>query len=49
VHADNVRRLLFDQLSPEQTVALADALSTIASGLCDHDRFRSDGPGGLRN
>ena len=46
-HADNVRRLLFDQLSPEQTTALADALSTIASGLCDHDRFRTDGPGGL--
>lgn len=39
-HADNVRRLLFDTLSPEQTTALADALSTIASGLCDHDHFR---------
>lgn len=44
-HADNVRRLLFDQLSPEQTTALADALSTIASGLCDHDRFRTGRPG----
>ena len=45
-HADNVRRVLFDHLSTDQTTALADALSTIASHLCDHDRFRTAVPGG---
>ena len=38
-HADDVRQLIFDHLSPEQTTALADALSTIAATLCDHAHF----------
>lgn len=38
-HADDVLRLIFDALSPEQTAALADALSTVAANVCDHGRF----------
>lgn len=32
-HAADVLRLLFDPLTPEQTAALADALSTIAANI----------------
>ncbi len=39
-HVADVQRLLFDNLSPEQTVALADALAAIAANLCDHEFFR---------
>jgi len=39
-HAEDVRRLIFDSLSTKQTAALADALSSIAAGLCDHEQFR---------
>lgn len=38
-HADDVQRLIFDHLTPKQTAALADALSTIAATLCDHAHF----------
>lgn len=34
-HVADVRRLVFDRLSPAQTTALADALCTVAEGLYD--------------
>ena len=40
VHVESVRRIIFDPLDDAQTAALADALSTIAATLCDHDVFR---------
>lgn len=43
-HARDVLRLIFDPLNTEQTTALADALSTIAAGLCDHELFAHPGP-----
>ncbi len=41
VHAEDVQRLIFDHLTPEQTAVFADALSSIAASLCDHEQFRS--------
>ena len=41
IHVESVREIIFDPLDASQTEALADALSTIAAGLCDHDEFRS--------
>ncbi len=38
-HAEDVQRLIFDQLDPLQTAAFADALSSIAANLCDHEEF----------
>ena len=38
-HVDDVRRLIFDPLTPEQTEALADALSTVGAHLCQHPEF----------
>lgn len=35
-HLADVRRLVFDHLSDEQTVALADAMKAITSSLTDH-------------
>ncbi len=44
-HVADVRRIIFDPLTEEQTDALADALSAIAAGLCDQEHFhRSDEP-----
>lgn len=39
LHAEDVLRLIFDPLSPEQTKALADALSTVGEHLCEHPEF----------
>ena len=41
IHVEDVQRLIFDQLDPAQTDALADALASIAANLCDHEHFRS--------
>ena len=38
-HVEDVQRLIFDPLTPEQTKALADAVSTIAGDLCQHPEF----------
>ncbi|MEM9464740.1 MAG: MarR family transcriptional regulator [Actinomycetota bacterium] len=38
-HVADVRRLVFDRLSPAQTAALADALCTVADGLCGDPRL----------
>lgn len=40
VHVEDVQRLIFDQLDPEQTAAFAEALSAIAANLCDHEQFQ---------
>ncbi len=39
IHIEDVQRLIFDALTPEQTQALADAMSTIAEPLCRHPEF----------
>ncbi|MBN4047421.1 MarR family transcriptional regulator [Acidimicrobiaceae bacterium AH-315-P05] len=41
-HVEDVKRLIFDHLNQDQTVALADALSTIAASLCDHSHFQPE-------
>jgi DNA-binding MarR family transcriptional regulator len=38
-HVEDVQRLLFDPLTETQTVALADAVSTIAASLCEHPEY----------
>lgn len=38
-HVAKVRRVIFDHLSPKQTRALADALTPIATSLCDHPEY----------
>jgi DNA-binding MarR family transcriptional regulator len=38
-HVADVRRLIFDPLTSEQTTALADALSRIAETLCGHPEY----------
>lgn len=38
-HVEDVQRLIFDPLTDAQTVALADALSTIADSLCEHPEY----------
>ena len=40
-HVEVVQQIIFDQLSDEQTASLADALSAVAAGLCDHERFHA--------
>ena len=40
IHVEDVQRLIFDSLSPEQTTALADAMSSIAATACGHEQFR---------
>jgi len=40
IHVEDVQRLIFDQLDPAQTTALADALAAIAADLCDHEQFQ---------
>ena len=39
IHIEDVQRLIFDPLTPEQTKALADARTTIADHLCQHPEF----------
>lgn len=39
IHVEDVQRLIFDPLTPEQTEALADAMATIADHLCGHPEF----------
>lgn len=39
IHAEDVQRLIFDALTPEQTEALADAMSTVADHLCQHPEY----------
>ena len=40
IHVEDVQRLIFDSLSPEQTAALADAMSSVAATACGHEQFR---------
>ena len=40
-HVADVRRLLFDHLTPAETAAMATAFSKVAAGLCDHTDFVS--------
>ena len=37
IHAEDVQRLVFDQLDPAETGCLARALSKVAAPLCDRD------------
>ena len=37
-HAEAVQSVIFDHLSPEQTAALADALSSVAEQFCNHTK-----------
>jgi len=53
IHVENVQRLIFDPLTPQQTQALADATSAIANNLCRHPEYlnpqtpcRADAPSG---
>lgn len=39
IHIEDVQRLIFDPLTPDQTTALADAMSTIADHLSQHPEF----------
>ena len=39
IHIEDVQRLTFDPLTPDQTEALADAMSTIGEHLCEHPEF----------
>jgi DNA-binding MarR family transcriptional regulator len=39
LHVEDVQRVIFDQLSPADTEALADALSKVAGALCEHGEF----------
>ena len=39
IHIEDVQRLIFDPLTPEQTKALADAMTTVADHLCQHPEF----------
>ena len=39
LHAEDVQRIVFDQLEPAETECLASALSKIAGNLCDHEHF----------
>ncbi len=41
-HVEDIQRLLFDPLSPQQTTALSNALSTIAANLCNHQQFQTE-------
>jgi DNA-binding MarR family transcriptional regulator len=37
IHAEDVQRLVFDQLDPTETACVARALSKVAATLCDHE------------
>jgi DNA-binding MarR family transcriptional regulator len=39
LHAEDVQRVIFDHLDPKETELLANALSKVASSLCDHEHF----------
>ena len=43
-HVETVRRLIFDHLSPSQTVALAKALAPVAQSLCAHPEYLNPKP-----
>jgi len=43
-HVETVRRLIFDHLSPTQTVALAKALAPVSTSLCDHPEYLNPKP-----
>jgi DNA-binding MarR family transcriptional regulator len=43
-HAQDVLRLVFDHLGPAETTVVADALSKVAAGLCDHPAFLATQP-----
>lgn len=43
VHVEDVQRLVFDRLDPDETECLARAMSKIAGGLCDHPQFAPHG------
>ena len=42
IHAEEVLRVIFDHLDPDDTEALATSLSKVAAQLCDHERFQVD-------
>jgi DNA-binding MarR family transcriptional regulator len=42
-HVETVRRVIFDHLSADQTVALADALAPVANSLVDHPEYLNPG------
>ncbi len=42
LHVDDVQRLIFDHLDQAETECLAQALTKIASKLCDHEHFMSE-------
>lgn len=39
LHVEDVQRLIFDPLTPEQTKALADTMATVAEHLCQHPEY----------
>lgn len=39
LHVEDVQRLIFDPLTPDQTRALADATGAIADHLCQHPEY----------
>lgn len=39
LHADDVKQLVFDPLTDEQTAALADALTAVSNHLCEHPEY----------
>ncbi|MEM9040195.1 MAG: MarR family transcriptional regulator [Actinomycetota bacterium] len=45
LHVEDVQRLIFDPLTPEQTTALADAMSTIGDHICQHPEYLNPRPG----
>lgn len=42
LHVEDVRQLLFDHLTPDETATVAAALSKSASCLCDHENFAAN-------
>jgi DNA-binding MarR family transcriptional regulator len=40
LHADDVQRLVFDNLNKAETECFATALSKVAGSLCDHEHFK---------
>lgn len=41
-HVEDVQRLFFDHLSPEETAVFATALAKVARNLCEHEQFLSE-------
>ncbi|MFT7599749.1 MAG: hypothetical protein ACI8TP_002685 [Acidimicrobiales bacterium] len=42
LHVEDVRALLFDHLTAEETKCLASALSKVAGNFCAHEHFQID-------